>query len=154
MYHCRSLSSCWHSLRWLLILSLLFQSVGPAALAAGSTTHFNAPDPNTQSGIWTISCTGKPMWLPFPLRALESDKIGGPLSSLPRTNDHSNDGNIRHCLICNTSATTDTLSATTDYFYFNLSNAAALYDHHTVANAVVPVQSPYHSRAPPRISRT
>ncbi len=162
-------------LHWLLLVSLLLQSIGPAALAASATfyaasTNNNAnlganpgannnanPGANTaingsehpapgasQSsnlGIWTISCTGKPMWLPFP------GKNGNATDSIP--NDRQNDSNVLHCLICNNLPSTDTLLPTGEHPDFERSGTTAARHTQVSAIAVGQARQPYHSRAPP-----
>jgi len=130
-------------LHWLLLLSLLLQSVAPgvwaASAALNSDTEFRHPD----SGIWTISCAGKPMWLPIPQQADDQTAIN------PGATDHAHSDNTRHCLICTNLTGTDTLPAAADYFDFRHSSAARAYSRSSVAITVGQNHELYQSRAPP-----
>lgn len=151
------------ALHWLLLVSLLLQSIGPTALASVSAistiddemgeggevgTEGNA-DTNGADGIWTISCVGKPMWLPFPVNTGYSNTASSQTSIVSQATENGADHNLRHCLICNTSACSDTLSAPADYVDFRWQHAVPAYP----ATAAVPVPRqlamPYQPRAPP-----
>ena len=154
-------------LHWLLLVSLLLQSIGPTALAAavqvasaqtatytldaeadntdaGNTDAGNTEVQQSKHGLWTISCTGKPMWLPFPGMHDE------PAGNIP--NDSHSEANSRHCLICSNLSSTDTLSQGSEHFNFSLASLTATQRPPNNDITLCSHNRTYHSRAPPLLT--
>lgn len=138
--------TCKPVLHWLLLLALLVQSLGPVAMAAAAPLHPQADTGESatgvtatpsEHGIWTVSCAGKPMWLPFPAQ----QHTDSGTMALP---DHAH----RACLFCkNTSS--DTALPAIDFASAWL--PAASFHSRAVSAATVhsPLRQQYHPRAPP-----
>ena len=128
-------------LHWLLLLSILLQSVAPTALAASTYFANDGKSQNSESGIWTISCAGKTMWLPIPQ---QSDRQTGIKPGWASHSDSS-----RHCLICFNLTGTDLLPSASDRVGLKRSTEATAYSDTAVALIISQRCKRHHPRAPP-----
>lgn len=146
----RSLSCSlhWRPLYWLLALSLSLQSIAPTALAANAAMDYDAGVTSGMSGIWTISCAGKPMWLPIPNRVAQIDDA----AQIDDKPEHKN--GPRHCLICNNLAGFEVLSATSVHLNFTASDKPVSYSSSNNSTTASQVRKACHCRAPPIFLRS
>ena len=143
-----SCSLHWRPLYWLLALSLSLQSIAPTALAANAAMDYDAGVTSGMSGIWTISCAGKPMWLPIPNRVAQIDDA----AQIDDKPEHKN--GPRHCLICNNLAGFEVLSATSVHLNFTASDKPVSYSSSNNSTTASQVRKACHCRAPPIFLRS
>lgn len=128
-------------IHWLLLLSVLLQSVAPTLWATSSALVADSEIRNSEKGIWTISCAGKPMWLALPQQTEPQTAF------VPGATNHSE--NALHCLICSNLTGTDLLPSAPENLDFRLSTAAIACIPIAAALAANQIYQCYYSRAPP-----
>ena len=134
---------CWRSLYWLLALSLSLQSIAPTALAANATLGSDTGVTASKTGIWTISCAGKPLWLPISHSAVQISDA----TTIDDKPEHSNDP--LHCLICNNLAGFEFLSATSVHPDFATTEKSVSNNSSNISTTASQVQKACRCRAPP-----
>jgi hypothetical protein len=135
------------ALHWLLLLALLAQSLAPITMAAmvsvqmdvGIAESAPAADAATsESGIWTVSCAGKPMWLPFPAQE-HTD------SSPTARQEHVH----RNCLFCNNATSENAIPTTAFASQWQATDTVRVRAVSTATFRSL-VRQQYRPRAPPK----
>ena len=140
---CLTRSLIWRPLYWLLALSLSLQTIAPTSLAANAAMAYDSGTTASESGIWTISCAGKPLWLPISHSAVQISDA----TTIDDKPEHSNDP--LHCLICNNLAGFEFLSATSVHPDFATTEKSVSNNSSNISTTASQVQKACRCRAPP-----
>ena len=140
---CLTRSLIWRPLYWLLALSLSLQTIAPTSLAANAAMAYDSGTTASESGIWTISCAGKPLWLPIRHSAVQIDE-----AAFNGDKPEHRNGPL-HCLFCNNLAGFEVLSATCVHPDFTTTDNSVSYNCCNISPTASQVQKACHCRAPP-----